>query len=87
MDPKHLIQRITSTNGIDIRDSAHVRAALAEADALRRERDDLAARLAKVEQAEPVAWVPMHPRFGALCASRQEELKARPYATTPSSDW
>lgn len=30
--------------------------------------DDLAARLAKVEQAEPVAWVPMHPRFGALWA-------------------
>lgn len=40
----------------------------AELDALRRERDDLAARLAKVEQAEPVAWVPMHPRQGALWA-------------------
>lgn len=40
----------------------------AEADALRRERDELAARLAKVEQAEPVAWVPMHPRVGALWA-------------------
>ncbi len=38
------------------------------ADTLRRERDELAARLAKVEQAEPVAWVPMHPRFGALWA-------------------
>ncbi len=51
MDLKHLMQRITSTNGIDIRDSAHVRvpageirAALAEADTLRRERDELAAR-------------------------------------------
>ena len=75
MDLKHLMQRITSTNGIDIRDSAHVRvpageirAALAEVGVMRRERDDLAARLAKVEQAEPVAWVPMHPRFGALWA-------------------
>ena len=47
---------------------AEVRRLTAEADALRRERDDLAARLAKVEQAEPVAWVPMHPRFGALWA-------------------
>lgn len=37
----------------------------AEVDVLRRERDDLAARLAKVE---PVAWVPVHPRFGALWA-------------------
>lgn len=38
------------------------------ADTLRAERDELAARLAKVEQGEPVAWVPMHPRFGALWA-------------------
>ncbi len=70
-----LMQRITSTNGIDIQDSAHVRvpageirAALAEVDVMRRERDELAARLAEIERAEPVAWVPMHPRFGALWA-------------------
>lgn len=38
----------------------------AAAAALRRERDELAARLAEIERAEPVAWVPMHPREGAL---------------------
>ena len=49
MSLKHLMQRVTSMNGIDIPDSVHVRvpageirAALAEADALRRERDELA---------------------------------------------
>ena len=45
-----------------------IRAALAELDALRSERDELSARLAEIERAEPVAWVPMHPRNGALWA-------------------
>ena len=38
----------------------------AEVDVMRRERDELAARLAEIERAEPVAWAPMHPRTGAL---------------------
>ena len=40
----------------------------AEIFALRRERDELAAWRAKIESQHPVAWVPMHPRCGALWA-------------------
>lgn len=33
---------------------------------LRRERDELAARLEEIERQAPVAWVPIHPRTGPL---------------------
>lgn len=45
---------------------AAVTGAAAELQRLSAERDELAARLAEIEAQEPVAWVPMHPRTGAL---------------------
>ena len=59
----------------------------ADAAALRRERDALAARLAEIEAQEPAAWVPIHPRDGALwsmtTATPSEERLPSHYPLSP----
>ncbi len=62
---RQFVQRTTSMNSIDIRDedpirvpAGHLRGAAAELQRLISERDELAAKLAEIERAEPVAWSP-----------------------------
>lgn len=83
MSLKLLMQRITSMNGIDIQDSENLRvpagelrAALAEAEAMRRERDELkeAVGTGVLRTSETGKEVPAAPGFQRVAFSRNGSL-------------